>query len=264
MPQETTSAMTTYEIIATVIAIIALLQPWLIALYNRYFKKIKVTFTPSAKIKLYYNKSGAYVYLGGVIESKNKAAIVKDIAVKVIRQSDKAELDLVWSSFMIPIFQSVGGSPVFTSEIARPFKVEANSLYPVFVEFTAANPQEISRLTEIYEAIRVEANQAIIMAPSIEQAKQNLTETECYKQYKDELLEKFYWRASDYIIRLTISFNDGQTTCLGYTFTIDADEAAKFKGNIEKSLQCAIDEFYRIPTGFFCPQKDFISVNTLP
>ena len=36
MPQETTNVMTTYEIIATVIAILALLQPWIIKLWDRF------------------------------------------------------------------------------------------------------------------------------------------------------------------------------------------------------------------------------------
>lgn len=263
MPQETTSAMTTYEIIATVIAIIALLQPWLIALYNRYFKKIKVTFTPSAKIKLYYNKSGAYIYLGGVIESQNKAAIVKDISVKLIRQNDRAELNLDWSSFMLPIFQSVGGNPVVTNEIARPFKVDANSLYPVFVEFATVNMPEASKLSEIYETIYAQARSLPIAAMLPEQAKQALAETECYKRCKDELLQNFYWKAADYIIELAISYNEKKATRLRYAFSIDAEEAAKFKGNIEKSLLCVIDDYYRLPTNFFYPQKEFIPVDTL-
>ena len=165
MPQETTNVMTTYEIIATVIAILALLQPWIIKLWDRFCRKIRVNFIPSAKIKLYYNRSGAYVYLGGVIEAKNKAAVVKDIAVKVVRKKDKAELLLDWSSFMIPVFQSVGGNAVTTSEIARPFKVESGSLYPVFIEFASTNIQESNRLTEIYNTIALEL--AGIMQPNI-------------------------------------------------------------------------------------------------
>lgn len=173
MPQETIHIMTTYEMIATAIAILALLQPWIIKLWDRFFRKIHVNFIPTAKIKLCYNRSGAYVYLGGVIESKNKAAIVKDIAVKVIRKKDKAELPLDWSSFVVPVFQSVGGNPVTTSEIARPFKVESGSLYPVFVEFASTNTQENSRLAEIYSEIAAEIRN--IMQPNftIEEAKKH-------------------------------------------------------------------------------------------
>lgn len=55
MPQEAANVVTPYEIIATVIAILALLQPWIIKLWDRFGRKIRVNFIPSAKIKLLFN-----------------------------------------------------------------------------------------------------------------------------------------------------------------------------------------------------------------
>lgn len=69
MPKETNS-MTIYEIITAIVAVIALLQPWVIKLWNIIFRKLKITLIPSGKIKLFYNRSGAYVQIGGVIEAK--------------------------------------------------------------------------------------------------------------------------------------------------------------------------------------------------
>ena len=258
MPQETTNVMTTYEIIATVIAILALLQPWMIKLWDRFCRRICVNFIPSSKIKLYYNRSGAYVYLGGVIEAKNKAAVVKDIAVKVVRKKDNAELLLDWSSFMIPVFQSVGGNAVTTSEIARPFKVEAGSLYPVFIEFTSTNIQESNRLTEIYNTLSSEFVGIMQLNITIDQAKLVLATLSSYRTFKDELLQNFYWRADDYVIELTITYNNTKTQRYKFKFNIDVREADSLKGNIEKSLQSVVDEFYRVPTNLFCPQKDFV------
>lgn len=263
MTQETTNVMTTYEIIATVIAILALLQPWVIKLWDRFCRKICVNFIPSSKIKLYYNRSGAYVYLGGVIEAKNKAAVVKDIAVKVVRKKDKAELLLDWSSFMIPVFQSVGGNAVTTSEIARPFKVEAGNLYPVFVEFGSTNIKENNRLTEIYNTMALELNGIIqhgIIQPNftIDQAKYVLATSDRYQTFKEELLQNFYWKADTYVIELTITYNNTKTQQYKFKFSIDDGEAATFKGNIEKSLQSVVDEIYKVPTNLFCPQKDFV------
>ncbi len=40
MPQETSNVMSTYEIIATVIAVIALIQPWAIKLWNTLFRSV--------------------------------------------------------------------------------------------------------------------------------------------------------------------------------------------------------------------------------
>ena len=184
--------MTTYEIIATIIAVLAFLQPWIIKLFNYLFRKNIVNFIPSARIKLYYNRSGAYIYLGGVIESKNKSAIIKDIAVKIVRKTDKSELILDWSSFMVPVFQSIGGNAVTTSEIARPFKVESGSLYPVFVEFASTNKQENDRLAEIYNTIALKARSIILDNTTIESAKNALVSSEQYKSFRDELLQNFY------------------------------------------------------------------------
>lgn len=259
MPQDTTNLMTTYEIIATVIAVIALLQPWIIKFCNHFLRKICVSFIPSAQIKLYYNRSGAYVYLGGVIESKNQVAVVKDISVKVIRQNDKAELELDWSSFVAPIFQSVGGNAVSTSEIARPFMVEAGSLYPVFVEFASVNTLENDRLAEIYSTIAAEAFSITQSNVTFEQAKQRLVGSQNYQNFRDELLQNFYWKEADYIIELTITYNERKTKQYRYKFNIDANEAAAFKENIENSLKSAIDEIYRVPTNLLCPRKDFVS-----
>ena len=250
--------MTTYEIIATAIAVLALLQPWIIKLWSCFCQKVRVSFIPSAKIKLYYNRSGAYVYLGGVIEARNKAAVVKDIAVKVVRKKDKAELVLDWSSFMIPVFQSFGGNAVTTSEIARPFKVEAGSLYPVFIEFASTNIQEKNRLAEIYNTMALELPGILQPNFSIDQAKYALVNSRNYQAFRDELLGNFYWKADDYVIELTITYNDTKIQRYKFKFSINDNEAAAFKGNIDKSLQCSVDEIYRVPTSFFCPQKDFL------
>ena len=104
MPQEaanvmTTNVMTPYEIIATVIAILALLQPWIIKLWDRFGRKIRVNFIPSAKIKLYYNRSGAYVYLGGVIETKNKAALLKILQSKLFVK--RTRLNCCWIGLLL-------------------------------------------------------------------------------------------------------------------------------------------------------------------
>lgn len=98
------------------------------------------------------------------------------------------------------------------------------------------------------------------MQPSItiDQAKYALANSSSYQAFRDELLQNFYWKADDYVIELTITYNDTKTQQYKFKFSIDASEAAAFKGNIEKSLQCTVDEFYRVPTNLFYPQKDFV------
>ena len=51
MPQEAANVMTPYEIIATVIAILALLQPWIIKLWDRFGRKNPCKLYPFGKNK---------------------------------------------------------------------------------------------------------------------------------------------------------------------------------------------------------------------
>lgn len=261
MPEEAVrqASMTTYEIIATILAVIALFQPWIITIWKKFFKPLKVTFIPSAKIKLYYNRSGAYIYLGGVIEAKYRPAVIKDISVKVIRQSDKAELAMDWSSFMAPVFQSVGGNSVTTSEIARPFMICANGLRPIFVEFANADIQVVDRLSKIYEKLKLESRRISNINTPFDQAKHQLQTMPEYQAFREELLENFYWKISDYKIELTINHDDDKIETYGYLFSLDQDEVSEFKKNIDEAMLCELETLYYQPVNLTVFQKSFIT-----
>ena len=97
-----------------------------------------------------------------------------------------------WSSFMVPVFQSVGGNSVTTSEIARPFMVGANGLNPIFVEFANTDAQMINRLSKIHEKLTLESRRiANIIHTPFEQAKGQLQAIPEYQTIREELLENF-------------------------------------------------------------------------
>ncbi len=245
------------NIITTIIAVLAFLQPWAIKIFNCYFRKLELKFLPSTKIKIYYNRSGAYIYLGGVLESKNHSSVINNVSVKIIRNNDKAELNLIWSSFIVPVFQSIAGNAITTSEIARPFKVEANSLYPVFIEFDLVDEDERDKLLDIYNQMGVEINQNVQSETTSMKLKETIKETSLYKESREKLLSNFYWKETNYTLELVINYNDNKQKKYIYKFQITSDEHEKLKENIEKSLLSIIDEAYRIPLNLFCLQKDF-------
>lgn len=260
MPEETICevTMTHYEIIATFLAIMALIQPWAIAIFKKVFKPLKVSFIPSAKIKLYYNRSGAYIYCGGVIEAKNRSAVIKDISAKVIRQNDKAELTMDWSSFIVPVFQSVGGNPVTTNEIARPFMVGENNLDPIFVEFANADTVMVNRLNKIHEKLTLEAKQIYNINTPFDNAKEQLQAIPEYKIFREELVENFYWKASEYQLELSIRHSDDKVEIYRYLFSLNQDEINEFRDNIDEAMLCELKWLYYQPINFNIFQKDFV------
>ena len=257
MPEET-NAMSYPEIITAVVAVIALIQPWVIKLWNMIFKKIKITFIPSGKIKLFYNRSGAYVQIGGVIEAKNRDAVIQDISAKITRLCDNAELKMDWSSFDVPVYQSIAGNIVTTTEIARPFKVKANDLSPVFVEFRNVDDQFLDSLNEKYNYLLLQARTIANPTISLEDARQNFKSTPEYQKIKEELLESFYWKVSQYVLKISVYYGSNAKKVFSYTFSLDQSEIIEFKKDIEKVMDSTIDNLYNQMPHFYYPCKDYI------
>ena len=154
-----TQPITVYELIAITLSTIALIIPLIKYIYNHFIKKLKVDFLPSGMITLFHYRSGSYISLGGVYEVKNKSTTIKEITAKVIRQSDNATLSLIWSTFPSPICRRVAGNFETSFETAHPFKVEADTLAPAFVEFVdkCANMDEVSN-NILYPVVCNDAN----------------------------------------------------------------------------------------------------------
>lgn len=254
---ENTNAMSYPEVITAVVAVIALIQPWVIKLWNMIFKKIKITFIPSGKIKLFYNRSGAYVQIGGVIEAKNQDTVIKDISAKITRLCDNAELKMDWGSFNVPVYQSIAGNIVTTTETARPFKIKSNDLAPVFVEFHNIDDPFLDDLTEKHNSLISQARTIANLTTSLEDARQSFKSTPEYQRIKEELLESFYWKVSQYVLRISVYYGSNAKTEFSYTFSLDQSEIIEFKKDIEKVMDSAIDSLYNQMPHFYYPCKDY-------
>lgn len=255
---EIVNTMTPTEIITAVVAVIALVQPWGIKLFHVLFKKLVITFIPSGKIKLFYNRSGAYVQIGGVIEVKNQDIVIEDISAKVVRRCDNAELKMDWSSFDVPVYQQIAGNLLTTTETARPFKVRANELSPVFVEFCNADDSFLDYLRETYNSLATEARAFVNPGVSLEDACQKFRATSNYQRIKEELLESFYWKPSQYVLVITVHYGCNAQKDFSYGFSLDPTEIKEFKKDIEKAMDSLIYSLYGQTPHFYYPSKNYV------
>ena len=114
------------------------------------------------------------------------------------------------------------------------FKVEANTLSPVFDEFTDAE----QNANEVIEAI---------LKPLHQKAKQDLLTRDfsmpsydaiykASKEYKDALIEmndQFFWKYGTYRIELITQYNDSTFSCFS-DFTLSKKDSEKLRANIEQ------------------------------
>lgn len=225
-----------YEFLAVVIAVIALVSPFIRWFYNEKVKREKTDFLPSGMITLFFNRSGSYISLGGVFEAKNKAVTVKEISVRIVRNSDNATLPLRWSTFPSPKVKKVAGNMETAFETAHPFKVEKDSLFPVFVEFENANVnvnEEFSKLSMsvfgVAYAFAIQEN--MDYASAVER-------TQNTKEYHDAYLalnEYYFWKCDTYHLVMTAKYENA-TLEKEYTFIVSEEDANKLRANIDALL----------------------------
>ena len=226
--------MTFYELLAIVLAALALIIPLVKWIYDKYIKKLKISFLPSGNIGIYFNKSGAYISLGGVYDTKNKNAAVKNISAKVTRLSDKAVLSLGWSSFESPVFRKIANNYETTFETAHPFKVEADMLTPVFVEFTNNEENSGEIIAGILKPIHMKANSDLNNSNITVQAYDPTFRVS--PEYKKALLEMndlFFWKQGNYRIELITEYNDSEFRCYS-NFMLSKEDSEKLRANIEE------------------------------
>lgn len=259
------STISIYELVATSIALLALVQPWIGKLFRYFFRRLKISFIEPKSIRLFYNKSGAYVSINGVLEAKNRTAIIRDIEVKIIRESDKAELDLDWSTFCAPTFQQIGNNPVITpvitNEVAHPFLIIKDTVIPVYTEFALANQRESFLLEEIYNEIDNLTNTIISSNKEFDKAKENIKNSSEYCGNYETLLQNFYWKTGKYILNYTITFNDKEHKTFVFNFELSNDDSELLKKNIENSLLSSLNINFNTPVNLRALQKEICPAN---
>ena len=226
--------MTFYELLAIILAALALIFPLIKWIYDKHIKKIKFDFLPSGNISIFFNKSGAYISLGGVYQAKNKNTVVKNISAKVTRLSDKAVLPLDWSSFQSPVFRQIAGNYETTFETAHPFKIEADTLTPLVVEFT--NNEQISNemIASILKPLHMKANSDLNMPNTIVQDYDPVFRAS--SEYKKALLEMndiFFWKQGDYRVEVITEYDNSKFACYS-NFNLSKENSESLRANIEE------------------------------
>ncbi len=208
-------------------------------------------------ITLFHNKSGSYISLGGVYEAKNKATTITEISAKVIRKSDNATLSLMWFTFPSPIYRKVAGNFETSFETAHPFKVEADTLVPAFIEFSNAT----SNMDEVSNGILrsvVNASASVLSQPNItlidaDAAVKALPE---YATARLALNDYFFWKTGEYEIVLATIHSKGMLN-KKYEFHLSDEESSLIRQNVDNLLVAHIADHYRLTLQMNTVRKEF-------
>lgn len=239
-----------YEFLSLCFSIVALFIPVLKFLYVKYLCPLKLEFYPNNKIKLYFNRSGAYVRIDGSYESKNKTTIFKVIKVLIKRNQDNSDLNLIWSSFVSPFSQRSNSGYIDVIETAHPITQYQDTMQPLFIEF--ADPYSTIENLHVAYSDKIQAfiNDIDVTSMSYEEAKNNICRNDVFIEYKTKIFNELFWKSGRYDIKICVEYNDAKSKVFSYYFDIDGTISGKLESNIEELLLISLKNMYNIPYCF--------------
>lgn len=195
--------MTKYEWLSLIISIIALVAPAARWIYKNWIKKEKLQYYPNGKITLYFNRSSSYLRLDGVLEALNHPISVKKMEV-VVKKNQNTFLTLPWSVFYSPVTQQISGVPIYSNltEAAHPFKIQEDSIYCVFTEFSDndANNTIMFYLKDLFN----KANELIIFERDYTVALEQYKNCDLYREVKSKISSMYFWDIGKYEFVLSV------------------------------------------------------------
>ena len=260
---EATEIMSKYETVTTVLSIIAILLSLLIPLAQWVCKKwimtAKVKFYTTGQATLFFNQSGSYIRLNGVLESERSAATIKKLSLVITRRRDDHKLNLAWSYFISPVNQSMLGNYVQTTEAAHPFRVEADSVVCAFVEYSdPCDSSGIKIRKKCSDLIPV--IQQAISGHSYDEALALFCKSPEYLDAKNTLLSDFFWEIGKYSVAVNVEYGKKMIKTFSYGFDVTEQNYKDLYANIGESLTTKLKEHYSVPWAFKSPLVETFEV----
>lgn len=262
------------QVIIAIIAVCGVIQVWIIALWNKYFRKAKVDFYLRDMGIIGFANYGPIVSLYGTISALNKDVFVNAIDLHVTRDKDKSQHNFEWFAFGSSQINPITEQSIYL-EIASGFLATPKAPYRSLISFrdreswkdmmdiVIKQQQEFNKYVFEKGIIvrEIGANPNCYSPESIDHinnfSKESVT-TESYAK----LGRIFYWYAGDYTIELLIKTSrPDKTYRKKYKFTISELDSSNLRSNIIAILNYPISNLLNIPNYLFvCTYPELIEV----
>lgn len=244
------SKITVYEVIALALSFIAIIVPLIKWAWQRWFVQPILNHLPTGKVYLFFNR-GSYLRIESVYEALNKSITVKKISLRVTCNQNEKKLNENWLCFWSPVTSSSKDDFSSSSETARPFRIEKNSLVPAFTEFEAAQNLLRKKLVEYDRNVESLVQKCVYGGLGYDTALKKLEQQLFYTNMRNDLLHEFFWEIGTYKIEIIVKYEEKEKV-FPSSFEITETEHDKLMHNLNEALLKKIKEMYKIPFDY-CP-----------
>ena len=215
----------------------------------------KLMFYPAGQATLFFNQSGSYIRINGVLESERKATTIKKLRLILTRKRDDRKLNLIWAYLISPVNQGMiggHGSYVQTLEAAHPLRVEADSVACAFVEYSDPSDASGIKIRKICSDL-IPIIQQIIPGRTYDEALSIFTKSPEYIDAKNNLLNDFVWDVGKYTANIIVEYGKNKEKMYSYEFSVTEQNSMDLRNDIDETLIVSLKSSYQVPLAFKYP-----------
>jgi hypothetical protein len=252
--------------LTAVVAVVALIQPWLFALWKKFLRRPSIEVYETGNIEAGFSNFGSTIGLLGTFRAIHREVFVESATVTVVRKADKAETSMEWraSRSIALIADSTKPAAIdppvgflLTADAPRPF-----SFFFAADHFQATQRPLFDKVTQAWQDTVVTAvdqtTSSTGSAVSISDVLANpVSSRALYDVFtkKPEALELhtalnrvFFWHAGDYTLTLRIKASKPDVHFeKSWSFTLQKQDEESLRMNVLCVLEalCNQNTFYR-------------------
>ncbi|HYE00610.1 MAG TPA: hypothetical protein VEH84_14600 [Alphaproteobacteria bacterium] len=214
------------------IAVVALIQPWLIWIYKRFFQRTKIKVYQTGRIEIGFGMLGPSICIAGSLYAANRTFVTQNMKLRLTRERDNAMIDMSWIFFRDEkIDVNSGTSSSITAASAFPVEHGTAKFFNVmFRNNQIANTFEnylnkIQGARNEYDALVIQGKEDgdKLVDFLFRNVNQNLTRP---------IDEELFWKPSRYNIDLIITTAGSKRPIMEHwTFEINEQESNTLRDN---------------------------------
>lgn len=197
----------------TIVAIIALIQPWIIWAWKKYLLLGNLEFYSVGRLEVGYNNYASTLGVNGSIRTVNKDFYVKEITAELTKHKDKSKHQFVWA-----VLRDTNLN-VSQQKIELPYGFIVSDATPYRINVQLHDLVQQETLKTIVLALKskwntyVDNNFPQAERLTVDEETYNETMLELFNQFKDDqtseahskITKECYWQAGKYTFVLSIS-----------------------------------------------------------
>lgn len=244
------------------VAILALVQPWVMALWNRFVRRGVVEVYEGGNLEVAFSGFGPTMALVGTLRAIHQHVFVRNMTLTVVRQKDKAHLDLSWRAFR-PNAIPLNSDAPHSLEVASGFLLTTSGphKYNVFFvsdQYIAEHQPAANRLTEAWKTFARTKRAQVDPAEPITADLANPVIARLWVDefmarpeptaLRDALNHTFFWLPGNYDLTLNVeSARPVQLFERRWTFSVSEEESLQLRSNIIALIEglCGLDSDFQ-------------------